>query len=721
MEAKNPDQDFRIILRRLIFIVVAWCTLQQLTAQTRPDLSQIPAREDKIDAWREYLNELLGYNASGKSDSKLLIQEAKYGLQLCLPNDYRRHSMFFLFTGCAFEKLKQFDSAAYYLEKSVELAKKCDAVNYEITGLSRLNYVYDYILNVGMRKHTLDRMKKIAATSNEPNIKQLTFEALGTYYSDISDYENAIKYKLESIELYKKLLQTDTLITSTRNVGYHLTNLANLYSELGRNEKAIQYLDEARVYVGDIALREGEESLYLGYFRAYLAMEKTDSAAVYYDRIYREMPPGDTLYNVLSTANRLYADYYLKKEDIKNAEHYARLAQSNALISQQVDDQIQANVVLGEVLYKEGKYKQAIQFLRPVMDAPFDFDKFALSNIQNTLARSYAALGQWKDAYHFLDRYSELKDTLQLAAADKNFVEIEGKYQNSQKIQQLKVKDLELSDARKQRLWLTGGIVLLLIIAALALMIYRNKKRTADLLDEKNKALAMLNKDLEQANQTKVKLFSIIGHDLRSPINQVHQFLRLHQMSPELVDQEERNKLSTKIQEATGALLDTMEDLLLWSKTQMEKFNIVPEETELLPIINQCQDLLQLDIESRGIHIDNRVKEGDLVITDAYFLQTIIRNLFQNAIKASPKNGTIQFDFTDNPDQAILTITNEGKGFSQEEYESIINNTGQAVGITGLGLQLVADLAAKLNASIQFRLSSESRTVAEISWKHVKG
>lgn len=715
MGTRNLDNRIWINLRYILFIVIACCFINEVTGQTRPDLSQIAKREDKIDIWREYLNELLGYNESRKSNSKLLIQEAKYGLELCLPSEYKHHSMFFLFMGCAFEKLKQFDSAAYYLEKSVALAKKSDASNYEITGLSRLNYVYDYKRDVGKRNYTLDRMKKIAATSDKPNVRQLTLEALGGYYSDISDYEKAIECKLEAIELYKQLLKTDTLIISTRNIGYHLTNLANLYNELGRNEKAIQYLDEAREYVGDIALREGEESLYLGYVAAYLGLAKTDSADVYYNRIYKEMLPGDTLYHVLSVANKLYGHYYLNKGDVKRADHHAQLARSSAQKSQEVDDLIEAKVVLGEVLYREGKYQQAIQYLRPVLDDPFDFDKVTLSGIQSTLAQSYAALGQWKDAYHYLEKFSELKDTLQRAAANKNFVEVEGKYQNTQKIQQLKVQQLQLSDARKQRLWLTGGLVLLIVITGLALVIYRNKKRTADILDEKNKALAILNTDLEQANQTKVKLLSIIGHDLRSPINQVHQFLRLHQMV-EQGDPEERAKLSLKIQEATGSLLYTMEDLLLWSKTQMERFNIVLEETEVLPIINQCRELLQLDLDSKGVHVVNCVKEEDVVVTDSYFLQTIVRNLFQNAIKASPKNGTIQFNFYNNSDQAILTVTNEGKRFSQQDYESVISNTEHAIGGSGLGLQLVAELAAKLNVTIKFKPDAELNTVAEICW-----
>jgi len=716
----NLKRQFLVNLRSiLLVVVVACCLLSEVSGQTRPDLSRIAKREDKIDAWRNYLNELLGYNESGRSDSKLLIKEARYGLKLCLANDFKRHAMFYLFTGCAFEKLRQYDSAAFYLEKSVALAGKSYSPNYEITGLSRLNYVYDYSRNVPMRNATLERIRKIADTSKSLNTRELSVSALGEYYQDIDDYEKAIKYQLESIELYKQLLKTDTLIVSIGNIGRKLCNVAVLYNTLGRNEKAIQYLDEAREYLGDRILREGEESLYTGYIQSYLGMDRIDSAAVYYKLIYQKMAPGDTLHHVLSSANKLFGDYYLEKNEIKKAEHHAQLALKSASKSQEASDLINAKVLFGSVLYRQQKFEKAISFLNPVLKEPFDFDKVTLAGIRATLAKSYAALKEWEKAYFYLDTYSLLKDTLQIAAADKNFNEIEAKYQNTQKIQQLKVKNLQLSDARKQRFWLITGLLLVLVVTCLTFVIYRNKKRTADLLDQKNKELAELNRDLEQANQTKVKLFGIISHDLRSPISRIHQFLKLYQMNPELHDQEQKAVLGMKIQEATASLLDTMEDMLLWSKTQMKHFSVHLQETEILSVVDQCEQLLQLDLDTKKIMLKKQIPNGKQVSTDPYFLQTIVRNLLQNAIKAVPENEVIQINFTDQDGQAVLAIINRGNGFDQHHYEAILEGKDSGNGHSGLGLRLLTELASKLDMKIEFKIDQEQRTVAEIQFPKI--
>ena len=160
-------------------------------------------------------------------------------------------------------------------------------------------------------------------------------------------------------------------------------------------------------------------------------------------------------------------------------------------------------------------------------------------------------------------------------------------------------------------------------------------------MDEKNKALAQLNSDLDIANRNKARLFSMTADDLRSPISQVYQFLNLQQLNPSLLDEKQRKDFGTKIQTATGSLLETMEDLLLWSKTQMSQFHTTMLETELLPIVQQVLALAQLSSESKQLDIENRVPTNAKAFTDNSSLQTILRNLIQNAIKSSPINGRI--------------------------------------------------------------------------------
>ncbi|UAY52293.1 sensor histidine kinase [Ferruginibacter albus] len=212
----------------------------------------------------------------------------------------------------------------------------------------------------------------------------------------------------------------------------------------------------------------------------------------------------------------------------------------------------------------------------------------------------------------------------------------------------------------------------------------------------------------------KAKLFGIISHDLRSPIHHVHQFLKLQQKAPHLFTETEKENLNNKLQTAAGSLLETMENLLLWSKTQLNQFTTVYQNVSLLSLLSQCLQLLALTIEAKNITIENNVNESVLVYTDPDFLQTIIRNLLQNAIKAAIPNSTITIDSAEQSIGGLpyttLSITNEGEPFSQQQYEQIIANNSSSKGLEGLGLKVVDELSRKITIKVLFEAEIPNKT-----------
>jgi signal transduction histidine kinase len=681
--------------------------------QQRPDLSKIKPVKEKIEAWRIYCNALMN---TTEANNKKLINEVKVGFKLCPPDDLKNQAMFSLFAGSAYKLDRDYKQAIYYFEQCASLAGKVGKSSYAVIALGQLSHMYEFTGNNPMRKSNINRMIKMADTASDINARETLYSALGGYYYDTDEYEKSMKYRLLDIELLKKISQTDTAKDKSVVVGYALSNMGAMLSYLGRDKKAIEYFDEAREYIGEYVLRNGEETLYRNYVIAYLALKKPDSARRYYNLVYKGMKGIDTLYSLMSYINYPFGDYFLKEKQLDSAYHYARLGVYYGKKSPSEDPLIESNLVYGTVLSEQGKYAEAIAYLKPGLKGSFEFDKESLSSLHKALAKSYAGLGTWDKAYFHLGEASRLSDSLLTSIADKNFNEIEGKYQNSQKIQQIKVKNLQLGTARKQQLWLFGGLALLSVVVFLLVVIYRSKKRSADVLDGKNKALAKLNNELEEANQTKAKLFSIISHDLRSPISQVYQFLKLQQLNPQLHNEAQKQELSSRIQEATGSLLETMEDLLLWSKTQMSHFNTSLQPTLLLPVIVQCEQLLKLNIESKHINVSNHVSEEIVVVTDPYFLQTIIRNLLQNAVKAAPEGSVIKIEFYSSPDATKLSISNQGPVFSQQDYLSVLSSENNPRSLSGLGLRLVDELSAKLNHNVAFESAGDDTTTVSVSF-----
>jgi light-regulated signal transduction histidine kinase (bacteriophytochrome) len=127
------------------------------------------------------------------------------------------------------------------------------------------------------------------------------------------------------------------------------------------------------------------------------------------------------------------------------------------------------------------------------------------------------------------------------------------------------IHELTIKNSKKQRIYLISGLVAIAIIGGLLYYQSRNRKRI-------NQKLMLLNSELDKANKTKMQFFGILNHDLRSPVISLINFLHLRKEAPEMMDEETKDRLETQTTRATEQLLEQMEDLLLWSKGQMENF-----------------------------------------------------------------------------------------------------------------------------------------------------
>jgi signal transduction histidine kinase len=680
-------------MRFLVLIIFIICNYY-LSAQQPPDIRQLSTLWQKTEAWRGYCNELIG-----KGEQKANIQltyAAKQGIAMVPKDSVRYRAMFSLFAGCAYKNLKQYDSAILYLEQSRELALSYNKISYQITAIQQLDNVYAYTNNTVMRNRNMARINSIADTSNDLKVKSIATDMLGAYYKDINNYEKSLEYKLKYISVYKELIKIDTF-EDPINIGFEYSNIANLLNEMGQHAKALPYLTEARTYIGDRIMKGTEETLYLFYIDSYTGLNNYDSAHIYYDSVYIAMGGRDTLFNVLSTANMLMGEFYLDKSSLDTALYYANQASRTGKLSNNTDNSIMAAKLLGNIYYLQGHYRQAINMINSALNNSFEFDKGANADMHKILADSYAKTKQWDSAFNHFQIYSALRDTIALAEANKNFADAEARFQNKEKADQIANQRLQINYAKKQQQWLIGGIALAGLIAILTLIIYQNKRKTA-------RALQKLNAQLEESNNTKAKLFSIISHDLRTPISHVYQYLTLQQPDN-----------NNKIESATASLLETMEDLLLWSKTQMNAFQLQPRKIWLNETLQPVVDLLKLNAERKQVNIEYAISDDQTTHTDSDFLQTIVRNLLQNAIKAAPEHSIVSITAASEPGKCVIRIINQGETFTNNNFvESLERSKGQ-LSANGMGLQLVKELADKAKIGISFTSNNGQGTVAAVS------
>lgn len=211
------------------------------------------------------------------------------------------------------------------------------------------------------------------------------------------------------------------------------------------------------------------------------------------------------------------------------------------------------------------------------------------------------------------------------------------------------------------------------------------------------------NAELRATLNNRDKMYSVIAHDLRSPMASIRMVLNLvvastspDQVGPELYE------LLDKANKESEDVHDLLDNLLKWTKSQTGRLNVVIQELDLNDIIPGVVDIFEVIAETKHIKLNLQMADGPLVVTaDNDMLKTIVRNFLSNAIKFSPENSSIDIIMSKDADFAKISVRDHGVGIASDRLGSIFHKgettygTGGEEG-SGLGLQLCQDFAQKI-------------------------
>ncbi len=214
------------------------------------------------------------------------------------------------------------------------------------------------------------------------------------------------------------------------------------------------------------------------------------------------------------------------------------------------------------------------------------------------------------------------------------------------------------------------------------------------------------NRELLATITNRDKMYSVIAHDLRSPMASIRMVLNLvvASTSPELVGPE-LFELLDKANKESEEVHDLLDNLLKWTKSQTGRLSVVMQDLDLNDIIPGVVDIFEMIAATKKIHLSY---SGSSVIVraDNDMLKTIVRNFMSNAVKFSPENSTIEIAVTTpDADFAKISVSDHGVGIAADRIGSIFHKgettygTGGEEG-SGLGLQLCQDFARKIGGDV---------------------
>ena len=317
------------------------------------------------------------------------------------------------------------------------------------------------------------------------------------------------------------------------------------------------------------------------------------------------------------------------------------------------------------------------------------------------LSEIYSNAEQYKQAHKYYKQYIVYRDSL---VNEKNIKEIA----NMRRQYEVAQKQTEVDELNQQREYLFSlqvfqaiAVGLLIITILVLAKYYRRKKKD-------NKKLELQQAELQRLNATKDKFFSIIAHDLRSPVSSFYGFLDVIDNLLKLGSIENLQRLFKDLKQSTKYILELMDNLLNWGLSQKGELPYLPVNCNIKEAVEKVCGLLCKSAELKKINLSYSLDENLHVFADERMFHSILRNLTSNALKFTPEGGAVSITAKPANGNVLIIIEDTGVGMAKEKVERLFDldrsestyGTNNEKGM-GLGLRLVSEFIEKNKGKIE--------------------
>ena len=632
-------------------------------------------------------------------------------------------------------------SAAFGQEPidSLELALKQDLPDSSrIATLIRLSREYQYT-NISKSRDLAVHALKIAETAKLRKQQVRAYQNLGSLYSISGDYSTALRY--DNLALKSSLENRDSA-----NLSIDYNNVANDYYDLGEYDEAYNYFtqsyrvaqstdDSLRMAialhnVGRVFKELGQFDRALAHLNLSMSMSESidDFEGIPYslDEIGDVMlrkGEYDSALNILLKSVRIAREQNVK---VLEPRTLAKLATvhlhtgdyENALAYYDTTFRLHertgnefgiAEVELGrgQVFVKQGKYDQAMQSINRSLS------RAKQSNARTLEIRSYNALSglyelqnDFRNSLAYFKQYKQLEDSLFSQDMQEKLLRDQIRFETEAKDTEIAALNQERNlkdDTIKKQEFVTNILVVVMALSVILLAtVYRSGQRRRQintLLLRHQQEMETRSEELERLNQVKDKFFSIISHDLRSPINALAGLLDL--LDKGAVKPEELSQHIHELKSRFNHTRTLLNNLLDWTLLQMDKLNLQPTRIDLQKMVDENIQLLG-SVPNKQIRLYNSVPAGTIGFADSNTVNLVLRNLMTNAIKFTNDGGEVRISAKDQDHEWLITVRDNGVGMNDEVQRILFDKTAPYTTRgtanekgTGLGLILCKEFVEK--------------------------
>lgn len=597
---------------------------------------------------------------------------------------------------------KSYSKAQKYIENTERLAKASNNVK----GIADINYykasIYDqnndYYNAIDGYNRSYKYYSQIADTIGIARVNN----GIGTIEIKRGNYPLGLKHVLSAVHTFEK-----SNLKSELSLAYN--NLAKAYYKTNQFDKSLAFNKKALVIRSELEDNNGIKVSTNNIANLYSKRKEHRKAIEYYEKalLLADDTNDQALRGEILTS--IGSEYLYFKDNTKATKYLFEGLKFNRNTNNKEGIVVALNAI-GELNMQLKNWKSAAIRIDEAQNIAIEI------NNNKELLKNYklhkeldSARGRYQNAFFWQSKYFELKENSAKQYLPR-ITEISEKtsstsvYSTNDSTVTKKLTNKTTTSQNSNSITYFLGAAFLVMTAAFLLFYFKRKHifKSSKELKEVNANLSLENTELlertthlEDVNNIKDRLFSIVSHDLKDSISSIKGFIDL--LKEDSISREEFYNLVPELSENANSASQLLYNLLNWSKSQMQNLEPNSELFNIQDVFANKISLVEQKVEQKRIILIDESRR-DFIYADRSMIEIVMQNLITNAIKFTKVGDSITISNSDHNGKCLICIEDTGVGISKENIEKLFSNstfstrgTSNEKG-TGLGLSICKEL-----------------------------
>lgn len=591
---------------------------------------------------------------------------------------------------------QKFDSAETVLTEAAELNPGA-SLQSKIKNLLATTYRFqgDNQRAIALYKEILAATDTTAEARTAAGIAQNMGDAymnLGATAEAFQNYDKAISFGEQA---------KDSLFLATS-----LNNIGESHNSINEYDKASYYLERGLEISKAIDFKPGQLRVLLNLGNTRSSQSRFQEAESLYaealelsEKVRPDTPPVQIQYNL--------GELYHRMNRFDDAETYFQMSLDNSMKSGIPQGIYYNSTGLGNLEIARNntanaisRYTTALEIARKMDNPPF------LQTAHEKLYELHKKQDDYEEALVHLEAFRSISDSMKTEERERMLADYKTRLEVQRKDQLNAALEADKTAQQAQlqlQYWFLGlGALVIAVVGIFAALLFKSNR-------EKNKINRQLKdqkKQLEETNEIKDKLFSIVAHDLRTPLSAMTGILEL--VREQTLSKEEIRELFTEMEFSLQQNMNVMENLLVWAKQQMSGLNVEIRTLKAKEVVDEIVEAYKFNARQKQISLKNKLSENLEVLGDYDLFKLVVRNLISNSIKFSEAGDEIVIDTKIKDEEVLFEVRDTGVGIPEKIQAKIFSDgmhsskgTRQEKG-SGLGLTLCKESVEKQGGRIYF-------------------